>query len=80
MILTELNGRYLQDSSLSLRQIYVNEGDIYMDSNGTEFSYVTVIDASTSRVECFPVSSMAFQLILTTQLLFIDVDRVWAEG
>ena len=45
----------VQDASVGLRYVFVNEGDTYVDSDGqTEYSYVTGIDAVSQEV-CPPL-------------------------
>ena len=40
----------LQNPSKGMRHVFVNEGDIYVSANGSEYSYVTVIDAVSQKV------------------------------
>ena len=39
-----------QDPSKNLAKIFVNEGDVYNRSDGTQHSYVTVVDTNTQEV------------------------------
>ena len=42
--------RLLQNPSLGIRQVFVNEGDVYQYSNGSQYSYVSVIDTVSQTV------------------------------
>ena len=47
----------VQDAKDGKYYVFANEGDIYTDAAGNEFSYVTVIDTQTAAVS--PVQSPA---------------------
>lgn len=40
----------LQDAKAGKYYVFANEGDIYTDAAGNEYSYVTVIDTTTAQV------------------------------
>ena len=39
-----------QDPSKNLAYIFINEGDVYNRTDGTQYSYVTVVDTNTQEV------------------------------
>ena len=41
---------HLQNPSLGTRQVFVNEGDVYQYSNGSQYSFVSVIDTVSQKV------------------------------
>ena len=44
----------LQDARAGKYYVFANEGDIYTDAAGNEYSYVTVIDTQTAAVCSVP--------------------------
>ncbi len=49
----------LQDAKDGKYYVFANEGDIYTDAAGNEYSYVTVIDTQAAAVS--PVLSLVLQ-------------------
>ncbi len=45
-----------QDPSKNLDNIFINEGDVYNRTDGTQYSYVTVVDTNTQEVLQQPAS------------------------
>ena len=54
----------LQDAKNEKFYVFANEGDIYTDAAGSEYSYVTVIDTAAAAV-CLPVPLHALHMLWT---------------
>ena len=52
-----------QDPSRNLAYVYINEGDVYDRADGSQYSYVTVIDTKSQKVSREPtVRNIAVRL------------------
>ena len=54
----------LQDAKNEKFYVFANEGDIYTDAAGSEYSYVTVIDTKAAAV-CLPIPLLALHMLWT---------------